>query len=469
MKKKSILVLLFLSIITSVNGASIDTLKTKPDTLKEVSEPFAFGDFTWLNGNDRRHTDILDSKYFTPRIYLDVNLTESNRHPIDNTVVGSTVMARNNEFEISDAAFGGDFHFGNVRASIVTQLGTRVSEVARTDLSVLHGQYDLANAYKYFSEANAGYHFNIWHGINVDAGIFLSYIGLFSFYNAENWSYQPSFTSDNTPWFFNGIRVQLFPTNKLKIETWITNGWQSYGKYNQGFGFGGSIMYRPKEFLDFVTNGYLGHDTQDAVNRTRYHSDNTVQIRFYKSPVTFISMEAISLTGDVGWEIGDGVNGFNSSPSFGPAQYFLSGMFYNRMQFVNNTFGWTFGGGFINNPGRYLVLPPPGAASAVPAINNVITGTTGVGLYPFTLNAGDQFKGLDFSTTLDWMPSEYITFRIELVHRSANVPYFNGPGGVTSPDGYTNTPYGPGTANPNWRPDLVKSETRLLGALLVRF
>lgn len=26
------------------------------------SEPFAWGDFTWLNGNDRRHSAILDSK-----------------------------------------------------------------------------------------------------------------------------------------------------------------------------------------------------------------------------------------------------------------------------------------------------------------------------------------------------------------------------------------------------------------------
>ena len=28
------------------------------------------------------------------------------------------------------------------------------------------------------SEANGGYHFNVNHGLNVDAGIFVSYIGL---------------------------------------------------------------------------------------------------------------------------------------------------------------------------------------------------------------------------------------------------------------------------------------------------
>src|ERR1035441_7314743 len=46
----------------------------------------------------------------------------------------------------------------------------------------------------------------------VNAGIFVSYTGLFSYYNFDNWTYQPSFVSSNTPWFFNGLRIQYFPT-----------------------------------------------------------------------------------------------------------------------------------------------------------------------------------------------------------------------------------------------------------------
>ena len=51
----------------------------------------------------------------------------------------------------------------------------------------------------------------------MDAGIFVSYVGLFSYYNFDNWTYQPSYVSSNTPWFFNGVRIQYFPTDKLKI------------------------------------------------------------------------------------------------------------------------------------------------------------------------------------------------------------------------------------------------------------
>jgi hypothetical protein len=62
------------------------------------------------------------------------------------------------------------------------------------------GQWNLDNAYRYVSEAYGGYHFDKMHGINVDAGIFKSYIGLFSYYQFDNWVYQPSYVSSNTPW-----------------------------------------------------------------------------------------------------------------------------------------------------------------------------------------------------------------------------------------------------------------------------
>jgi len=50
----------------------------------------------------------------------------------------------------------------------------------------------------------------------------MSYIGLFSYYQFDNWAYQPSYVSSNTPWFFTGVRVQIFPTEHLKIEPWFT-------------------------------------------------------------------------------------------------------------------------------------------------------------------------------------------------------------------------------------------------------
>ncbi len=204
-----------------------------PPAEAKPSEPFAFGDFTWLNGASRQHKAVLDTPYFTPEFLVDVNYTASANNPIDNTVVGSTALSRNNEITLAFLGFGGDFHYEHARGRLMTQFGVRSTLVPRNDGSAMRGQFDLQTALRYVSEAYGGYHWDAMHGINLDAGIFMSYVGLFSYDNFENWMYLPSYTSDNTPWFFNGLRVQFFPTDKLKIEPWLINGWQTYGKFNE--------------------------------------------------------------------------------------------------------------------------------------------------------------------------------------------------------------------------------------------
>ncbi len=429
---------------------------------KQKGEPLDSMDCTWWNGGDRRSKPTLTGKFFTPTVMVDANYSYSFNDPIDNTVVGSTALARNNEMQISAVHLGGDFNYRNARAHIVTQFGTRSTVIPRNDYSVYKGQYQLADVYRYLAEANAGYHFNVLHGINIDAGMFMSYIGLNSYYQTENWEYQASFTSDNTPWFFNGIRLQIFATKKLKIEPWIINGWQSYGMFNHQPGVGGNITWCPNENVKLLTNNYYGADAAGIPNRKRFHSDNSALVRYYNKPKSkFISKMAFSITGDFGCEKGGGVNGFKDGDSIkGPAQYFASIMFYNRIWFSKNHFAWTFGGGYMNNPGRYLVLYPTGQASPLP---NTSIPTQTAGTYPYSANAGDQFSGFDCSTNIDWMPNQHICFRLEYVHRESSVNYFAGHGGVTSPSGYTTT-----QLPADWKPDLVKSEDRIIFAVLFR-
>ncbi|HXB10566.1 MAG TPA: outer membrane beta-barrel protein [Bacteroidia bacterium] len=437
------------------------------DTAKHIIQdqtPFDGMDQTWINGNDRRDSSVFHNPYFSPEVFVDANITYSGNNPIDHTVVGSTALARNNEMEISQVGFGGDFTYKGARGRFMTQFGTRDEVVPRNDYSPFRGQYDLADVYRYISEAYAGYHFNVWHGINVDGGLFMSYIGLNSYYQPENWDYQASYTSDNTPWFFNGIRTQIFPSNYLKIEIWLINGWQSYATFNDMPGFGGNITWCPNENIKLLSNDYYGSDAAGLYGRHRFHSDNSFLVRYYHAPKSKkgITQLAFSLTADFGDESGDGVNGFNNNDSAtkGPAQYFASAMFYNRMWFAHGKLAWMFGGGVMTNPGRYLVLEPTGQASDLP---NPYNPTQTAGAFPFTQNPGDQFKAWDCSTNIAWMPNQSIEFKLELLHRQASVPYFAGPGGVTSPTGYTTTPLPPG-----WTPDLVRSENRIIIAILFR-
>ena len=188
-------------------------------------EPFSDWDWTWLNGNPRNKDVAFDSKFFTPEIRADVTYTYDFHKPIDDSMGGSSELFRSNEIQLEQLAVGGDFHYDNVRARLMTDYGLYSTATPRNDASPAKGQWNLAHAYYGLAEAYGGYHINELNGINLDAGIFPSYVGLFSFYNFDNWAYQPSYVSSNTPWFFNGIRVQVFPTrtleNRAVVYQWL--------------------------------------------------------------------------------------------------------------------------------------------------------------------------------------------------------------------------------------------------------
>jgi Putative beta-barrel porin-2, OmpL-like. bbp2 len=421
----------------------------------KTPDPFAFADFTWLNGNSRQHTPVIDTKAFTAEMRVDTNIVLTDHNPKDHTIGGSTEVGRTNEVQVQQLGIGGDFHWENVRGRLMTQFGMYSTMTPRNDPTASRGQWNLDNAYRYLSEAYGGYHFDKMNGINVDAGIFMSYIGLFSYYNYDNWAYQPSYVSSNTPWFFNGVRIQVFPNDHFKEEIWITNGWQSYGAYNDTPGLGSQTLWRPNGRLSFLSNNYFwGKDTLGNAHRKRVHSDSSVEVKYLDHPTHAISKAAFSLTLDAGCEFGGGVkcSGGNAQT---PSQYFLGFMLYDRTWFANNKYALTVGGGAINNPGRYLVLLPP------------INGATVFSGTPyFTQSPGDPFHAWDGTVTFDYMPSDSITFRYEIGRRVANVPYFSGHGGITPAGGNQGAP---GSAVDGFTPDLRKAENRLILAMLVKF
>jgi hypothetical protein len=436
-------------------GPGPTVMKPNAPSPPKAPEPFAFADFTWLNGNSRTSESPIDTKVFTGEFRVDASYITDFNHPRDNTLVGSSESGRTNEVQLQQLGIGGDFHYDHVIGRLMTQFGMYSTMTPRNDASPSRGQWNLDNAYRYLSEAYGGYHWDQWNGINLEAGIFMSYVGLFSYYNFDNWAYQPSYVSSNTPWFFNGVRVQIFPTDKLKIEPWFINGWQSYGKFNSKPGLGLQVLWRPNGSVSVLSNTYgYGTDTLGISNRTRWHSDDSIEVKYYDRPGRVFDKAAFSLTLDAGCESGGGVHCAKSSPGT-PAQYFLGYMLYNRFWFYNDRFAVTIGGGQINNPGRYLVLLPP------------INGATAAsGTAYFTENPGNPFRAYDGSITFDYMPSQFITFRTELDRRGANVLYFAGPGGVTPTGGNTGAA---GSLVPGFTPDLRKTETRINTAVLVKF
>jgi hypothetical protein len=446
----------------------------------DLQTPFAFGDFTWLNGSPRNKKVAFDSPFFTPEVRFDTHFMYSFNKPEDHTLGGATESFRSGEVQEEQISVGGDFHMDNVRGRVLYMMGLFSTTTPRNDASPGVGQWQLDQAYKNVSEAYGGYHFDVQHGLNVDAGIFVSYIGLFSYYNFDNWTYQPSYVSSNTPWFFNGLRVQWYPTNKLKIEPWLINGWQTYGRPNGRMGFGGQILYQPVESLKLVFNNYTnGADAVGIPDRRRWHTDDSIEYRYYNQPEnTGVSKMAFSFTADYGCEYGGGVK-CSGGDATTPSQYFAGWMIYDRTWFNKDKLAVTVGGGTMTNPGRYLTLLPP------------INGATAfTGTPYFTEGPGDKANQWDATINIQYMPKDFITFWGEVGYRHSDVPYFTGKGGITPPGGNNGSPASfvcstGATAGTNdlaaaqaacgggpssvWFPDLVKQQTAVSMGILVKF
>jgi hypothetical protein len=303
------------------------------------------------------------------------------------------------------------------------------------------------------------------------------------------------------------MRVQWWPTQTLKIEPWLINGWQSYAKFNSKPGFGGQILWIPNDSLKLVFNSYsIGQDnlscqtggngtvgTTDtlcqpqnggnphaavgsyvgagpAVNWsrvTRIHEDDSVLVKYYDAHGkggAGVSKMAFSFTADIGCEYGGGVH-CTGGPN---KENFLGMMFYDRTWFHNDLYAVTLGGGFMNNPGRYLALTPP------------INGATAASGSPyFTQQPGQKLYQWDSQLNFQYMPKDWITWWTETTFRHSNVPYWSGGGGVTPPGGNTGSPGScvGGGANPttgqcsagDWFPDLRTREIIWGAGVLVKF
>ena len=186
----------------------------------------------------------------------------------------------------------------------MTQFGMYSETTPRNDASPGRGQWDLADAYRYISEAYGGYHLDVMNGINIQAGIFMSYVGLWSYYNFDNWTYQPSYVSSNTPVVLQRHARPDLPLRQAQDRTLArsTAGSRTANSTSQP-GVGPQILWRPIGAFTFLGNHYYGTDVLGLPDRMRVHTDDSVMAKYYENRRSSAKMAA-SLTIDAGCEWG---------------------------------------------------------------------------------------------------------------------------------------------------------------------
>jgi hypothetical protein len=433
---KSFFVFLFLSVSTC--------LFSQKDTTTKI--PFEGMELYWLNGQSRVKESPLIMKdkdgetILTGNAYADTYYNYNFSNPVDNTHTISGSIGRHNEIQVNMASIGIETNYKNIIGRINFQTGAMLNLVQDLDMSVNRGRNTGTGNLKFIREAAAGYHFNKWYGINVEAGIFTSYLGLESYMLQDNWSYQRSTNWEFAPFYFQGARLQMFLTKKIKQEIWLINGWQSYNSFSKSPSLGSSTYYRPTENIQLTANFYVGTDTQNPdtlgnqSNRIRFHHDNSISARYYKkSNSKAISQMAVSMNNHYGFQQGDGVTS---------KEHFLIGTsIANRIWFNKNKLALTMRGDYLINGGAYLAYSPSSVAT------NDFSDA-------YAKDPNKKLELFQGTLTFDVMPNDFVTFRFEYGYRNANLPYFVGHRGTTSASGW-------GTATPGWKPELQKTENRL--------
>lgn len=423
--------------------APIIAFSQTKDSLPHTS--FAGVDATWVNGQNRQTDFPLQYKDFLTAVaYVDAYYNYNFAKPIDHTQTISATMGRTNEVTLNMVSLGIESNYKNTIARIWLQTGNALHIVQEQDPSVTLGRNTGTGNLKFIREAATGYHFNKWYGINVEAGIFMSFVGLESFVMQENWCYQRAMVSEMTPFYFQGARIQINPTRHLQTQVWLLNGWQTYNSFQKAPGLGSSTYYRPNDNLQLVANFYLGESTP-ITKYWRFHHDNSVNWRYYRAKRSGrkIAQAALSWNNHFGFET------YLPVPNHTIDNYMVGTSFANRIWFSDKKTALTLRADYVQNPGMYLsYYPGTNPADYQNALRLMDKPSVNV------------FQGV---ACFDWMPNDYFTFRIEYGYRKANLPYFAGRGGTTSSNGYTTDQ----SVKP-FQSDLRTTEHRITFALSTR-
>jgi len=413
--------------LEAAKGAASAPTQDAPLDVREP--PFAGFDYTWMNGSNRQPSSLLGLGPLTLSLYVDMFYAWQFSRPVDHTIFESTVASRHNEVAVNLAAIGIDLTgLDGPTGRVYIQYGTNVETVYGQDRTSKRGYF--LSSVPFLQQIGAGWHFHWLHGVNIELGIFPSYIGLESYLPQENWNYTKQFLSDFTPYYLAGVRAQLYFTAQMKLELWLVNGWQTFSQWHEARAGGYFYNYRPNGAVSIVNSFYVGQDVQTDANGVRYYSDSNVQVQYYKGQR--IKSAAFSLVFDIGYE----------QRSTAASGAMTGAGLAHRVEWTG-IWATTVRGDIYYDKTQALVAPLPVGS-------------------PYSLPNSGAFLGGGLTVTMDFLPSPWIIFRAEYAHRQTNIPYLSGHSGITGPSGVA-------AADPTtFRPELRKSDDRVILNATVR-
>lgn len=173
----------------------------------------------------------------------------------------TTQPVRHNTFALNLAVLRGDASADRVRGAFAYGVGDYVESNYAAEPEYLRG----------LIEANAGVRVapDTW----IDAGVFLSHIGLESPYSSSNLTLGRSLVAEYSPYYETGVRV-THTAGDLTLAGLVLNGWQTIAETNDDKSVGTQVAYRVSPAVTVNWSTYVGNESvQEDSSAYRYFSD----------------------------------------------------------------------------------------------------------------------------------------------------------------------------------------------------
>jgi Putative beta-barrel porin-2, OmpL-like. bbp2 len=194
--------------------------------------------------------------------------------PADRERRFTTQPVRHNEANVNLAWLGMTIERQRVRARVAVQAGTSVQ--ANYAGEPRRGSTSGPDVARFLQEGVVGVRLasTLW----IDAGVYLSYIGLESWSSSDNPTYTRSLVADYSPYYLSGAKLTWQPTRRLTAQLHVMNGWQNISENNNSKAVGGRIDYTVSPALTLSYANFFGNEQPD-ISRSQLRIFNQVMAK----------------------------------------------------------------------------------------------------------------------------------------------------------------------------------------------
>ncbi|RNL94529.1 porin [Sinomicrobium pectinilyticum] len=189
----------------------------------------------------------------------------------------TTVSATNKRFGLNVAQIGAHYKSDKIRGNLTLHWG----DIARATWS---------EEYRAVQEANLG--FRIAEDLWIDAGFFTTHIGTESFLPKNNFLSSTAVATYNEPFYQAGVKISYEGFEKLYIELWAVNGYNSFLDVNDAKSFGILLEYRFNDVTSLTYTNLLGRESPDEFPVKQYRMYHNLYLNTTLNDKLFLTLGA---------------------------------------------------------------------------------------------------------------------------------------------------------------------------------